>query len=93
MKFTLAEKLALGLPLNSDEAAIYLGIHRDTLYDKCGRGQIQCSQGGAMGQGRLSFRKEWLDAYIDGQSMPVKKPKQYKPSQNGVQRLGKASWE
>ena len=55
-------------PLNREEAAEYLGIHKDTLYRwAVEEGRIAYSRLGDGGRAPLRFRKEDLDEYLKKQ--------------------------
>lgn len=86
-------------PLNSRQAAAYLGISLKTLYKwkqqaKSNQGflilhgaavQFRYRQTGAMGNGRISFDASWLDELK--QAMEGRKPDPRKPCRRKLSRI------
>ena len=46
------------------QAAEYLGLSPDTIYDACARGHLRHARVG--GRRSIRLRTEWLDAWLEG---------------------------
>lgn len=55
--------------MTTEQAAAYAGVHIDTLYAAAIDGRLQCAQRAR--NCRRRYRREWLDAWISGETPPV----------------------
>jgi excisionase family DNA binding protein len=44
------------------EAALYLGVHVETIYDACAAGGLKHSR---LGRRTIRLKREWLDAWVN----------------------------
>lgn len=58
---------------DADECAVYLGIERSTLYNKCARREIPHYRNGT----KLRFRKSEIDDWRLGDAVPVVDPERF----------------
>lgn len=61
--------------MSAEEAAAYVGVSRKSIYRAVGAGRLRAAQ---LHRGqKLSFRREWLDEWIDASVVSVVAPAVY----------------